>query len=66
MFNMPTRLVSLVLAGALTLLCVADGTNAQRATKPSIPNGHWVDTWVSMPQLTEPANLPPAPFVRLV
>ncbi|KAI9055227.1 hypothetical protein LZ554_000191 [Drepanopeziza brunnea f. sp. 'monogermtubi'] len=22
----------------------------------------WVDTWVSMPQLTEPANLPPAPF----
>ncbi|KAG4434819.1 hypothetical protein IFR05_009690 [Cadophora sp. M221] len=23
---------------------------------------HWVDTWVSMPQLTEPANLPPAPF----
>jgi hypothetical protein len=25
---------------------------------------HWVDTWVSMPQLTEPANLPPPPFVR--
>ena len=24
---------------------------------------HWVDTWVSMPQLTEPANLPPPPFV---
>ncbi len=24
---------------------------------------HWVDTWVGMPQLTEPANLPPAPFV---
>jgi len=23
---------------------------------------HWVDTWVSMPQLCEPANLPPAPF----
>ncbi|KAG6864196.1 hypothetical protein C0991_011628 [Blastosporella zonata] len=22
----------------------------------------WVDTWGSMPQLTEPANLPPAPF----
>ena len=28
-------------------------------------DGHWVDTWVSMPQLTEPANLPPAPFVGL-
>ena len=24
--------------------------------------GHWVDTWVSMPQLTETSNLPPAPF----
>jgi len=23
---------------------------------------HWVDIWASMPQLTEPANLPPAPF----
>ncbi|WP_249714472.1 SGNH/GDSL hydrolase family protein [Rhizomonospora bruguierae] len=24
----------------------------------------WVNTWTSMPQLTEPGNLPPAPFVR--
>jgi hypothetical protein len=24
---------------------------------------HWVDTWVTMPQLTEPANLPNPPFV---
>jgi lysophospholipase L1-like esterase len=23
---------------------------------------HWVDTWVSMPQLTEPGNMPPPPF----
>jgi lysophospholipase L1-like esterase len=27
-------------------------------------SAHWVDTWVSMPQLTEPANLPPAPFTQ--
>ena len=27
-------------------------------------DGHWVGTWVSMPQLTEPANLPPAPFTQ--
>lgn len=27
-------------------------------------DGHWVPTWVSMPQLVEPNNLPPAPFVR--
>lgn len=24
---------------------------------------HWVDIWASMPQLVEPHNLPPAPFV---
>ncbi|KAJ6627909.1 extracellular GDSL-like lipase/acylhydrolase [Mycena sp. CBHHK59/15] len=28
----------------------------------AITNGRWVDTWTSMPQLTEPANLPPPPF----
>ncbi len=26
------------------------------------PEGQWVNTWVSMPQLTETGNLPPAPF----
>ncbi|MEV4627057.1 SGNH/GDSL hydrolase family protein [Micromonospora sp. NPDC049523] len=26
--------------------------------------GRWVHTWVSMPQLTEPDNLPPPPFRR--
>jgi lysophospholipase L1-like esterase len=25
-------------------------------------DGHWVNTWVAMPQLTEPGNLPPPPF----
>ncbi|KZV73783.1 extracellular GDSL-like lipase/acylhydrolase [Peniophora sp. CONT] len=29
---------------------------------PEPTNGHWVDTWASMPQLTESSNLPPAPF----
>jgi len=28
----------------------------------SRPGRHWLHTWVSMPQLTEPGNLPPAPF----
>lgn len=36
---------------------------AKRATRPNPANGHWIDAWASMPQLTEPANLPPAPFV---
>ncbi|MTE18891.1 SGNH/GDSL hydrolase family protein [Streptomyces sp. TRM43335] len=25
---------------------------------------HWVNTWTSMPQLTEPHNMPPAPFTE--
>lgn len=25
---------------------------------------HWVDTWTSMPQLTEPGNMPPAPYTE--
>ncbi|MFT7835974.1 SGNH/GDSL hydrolase family protein [Saccharothrix sp. BKS2] len=30
----------------------------------STPTERWVHTWASMPQLTEPANMPPAPFTR--
>ncbi|MFG2115474.1 SGNH/GDSL hydrolase family protein [Streptomyces sp. NPDC048718] len=26
--------------------------------------GHWVNTWTSMPQPTEPGNMPPEPFTR--
>jgi len=29
---------------------------------PAFDPRPWVDTWVTMPQLTEPNNLPPAPF----
>lgn len=35
---------------------------SRRAIRPNPNNGHWIDAWASMPQLTEPANLPPAPF----
>ncbi|GGK86174.1 SGNH hydrolase [Sphaerisporangium melleum] len=27
-------------------------------------DGHWVSTWGAMPQLTEPDNMPPAPFAE--
>jgi lysophospholipase L1-like esterase len=27
-------------------------------------NGHWIDTWVAAPQLTEPSNMPPPPFTQ--
>lgn len=36
----------------------------KRTIRPNPSNSHWVDAWASMPQLTEPANLPPTPFVR--
>ena len=33
------------------------------STAPGAAAGpHWVHTWTGMPQLTEPGNLPPAPF----
>src|SRR6266545_4018585 len=31
--------------------------------KPKM-HGHWVNTWTAMPQLTEPGNMPPAPFTQ--
>ena len=31
----------------------------------AMPAGHWVNTWVAMPQLTEYSNVPNPPFVRL-
>ncbi|MEO3870028.1 SGNH/GDSL hydrolase family protein [Nonomuraea sp. B12E4] len=34
----------------------ADGT--------SVPGGRWVATWTAMPQLTEPGNMPPAPYTQ--
>jgi lysophospholipase L1-like esterase len=38
--------------------------DAQPAGFPGSPRGHWVHTWVSMPQLTEPGNMPPPPFTQ--
>ncbi|MFD5478657.1 SGNH/GDSL hydrolase family protein [Streptomyces hawaiiensis] len=31
---------------------------------PTTQGAHWVNTWTAMPQLTEPANMPPAPFTQ--
>ncbi|GAA3818090.1 SGNH/GDSL hydrolase family protein [Sphaerisporangium flaviroseum] len=40
------------------------GTPGAAAKVTPKMNGHWVNTWVSMPQLTEPHNMPPAPFTQ--
>ncbi|KAG8968596.1 hypothetical protein FRB90_010806, partial [Tulasnella sp. 427] len=47
----------------LCSLAVLLGLGAAKIS-PSPALGHWVDTWVSMPQLTETSNLPPAPFTQ--
>lgn len=31
--------------------------------QPRQDDGHWVDTWTSMPQLVEQSNMPPSSFV---
>ncbi|MGQ5634905.1 MULTISPECIES: SGNH/GDSL hydrolase family protein [unclassified Streptomyces] len=53
--------LAVVVAGsALTALLDRPGT---AATRPGQGTGvHWVDSWTGMPQLTEPGNLPPAPY----
>src|SRR3954471_10012684 len=41
-----------------------DAPPGDGAPTPGAEPSHWVASWASMPQLTEPANLPPAPFTR--
>jgi disulfide bond formation protein DsbB len=58
--------IAVVLVGAIASVHGNAITIEKRKIQPNPSNGHWVDACASMPQLTEPANLPPAPFVRLV
>ncbi|MEU1126607.1 SGNH/GDSL hydrolase family protein [Streptomyces sp. NPDC005899] len=62
--------VGLLVAGALTAAAVTpalgagDGPDRGAWAAPTERDAHWVSTWTSMPQLTEPGNMPPAPFTR--
>ena len=60
-----SAILSAVLVGVLTtgVAVVSHSVGAASATPPAA-QGHWVNTWVSMPQLTEPHNMPPPPFVQ--
>ncbi|MEV5602448.1 SGNH/GDSL hydrolase family protein [Streptomyces sp. NPDC052299] len=67
--NRRTSLLSLITAGALcaTLAAVSPALGAGDAHSGDAPGprehgAHWVSTWTSMPQLTEPSNMPPGPF----
>ncbi|WBB58935.1 SGNH/GDSL hydrolase family protein [Streptomyces sp. WMMC500] len=53
-----------VAAHALRGLAPAEGARAEAAAGASGGPAQWVAAWTSMPQLTEPANLPPPPFTR--
>ncbi|GHI09605.1 SGNH hydrolase [Streptomyces cellostaticus] len=55
-------LALVVASSALRALLDRPDPAPARATAPTEAGRHWVDTWTGMPQLTEPANLPPAPF----
>ncbi|KAJ9120036.1 hypothetical protein QFC22_002933 [Naganishia vaughanmartiniae] len=56
--------LSIALTSAATLPARSNDANSGLAKGQSKnqPWTNWVSTWASMPQLTEPANLPPAPF----
>lgn len=55
--------VGLVGVLVAALLGVAQGIGTSAAGSP-VAAGHWVNTWTSMPQLTEPHNMPPPPFTQ--
>jgi lysophospholipase L1-like esterase len=55
--------VSLVGVVVAVVLVAAQAVGAP-AAGVAVAAGRWVNTWTSMPQLTEPHNLPPAPFTQ--
>jgi hypothetical protein len=64
-----TRLMHLLASGLIAVFignAVSSQELEERApaviTLPNRAFNHWVDSWASMPQLTELHNLPPAPF----
>jgi lysophospholipase L1-like esterase len=62
-----SSVLALVAVGMLTAALVAGASvvTALATGDRSVAGGPgWVDSWVSMPQLTEPGNMPPAPFTQ--
>jgi lysophospholipase L1-like esterase len=42
----------------------ASARPASGYASPATAGAHWVGTWAAMPQLTEPGNMPPAPYTQ--
>lgn len=73
--NRRSSLVSLVVTGILAASAAFTSHSGLTPHSASAPhsaetadspreNARWVNTWVSMPQLTEPGNMPPGPFTQ--
>jgi hypothetical protein len=73
--NRTRSILSRMTAKALTAVVVAAlpmaaavhvelGPGADEVGSPGRTSAHWVNTWVSMPQLTEPGNMPPGSFTQ--
>jgi lysophospholipase L1-like esterase len=56
--------VGLVGVLVAALLGAAQGIGTSSASGSPVAAGNWVNTWTSMPQLTEPGNMPPPPFTQ--
>lgn len=58
-----TVLLILVITIFISVCGIDAAPSVSSATTWKESSSRWVDIWTSMPQLTEPANLPPVPFV---
>jgi lysophospholipase L1-like esterase len=63
-------IATLAVAVVAYFIPVAAGAERGKAPRPAghatptTKGAHWVNTWTAMPQLTEPANMPPPPFTQ--
>jgi len=60
-----SAVVGIGIIAAVTSSLSAAGAPPDTRGRPALTGQRvysWVDSWVSMPQLTEPANMPPPPF----
>lgn len=60
-----SKLLFLIAAVWLAVLKVTNAAAIEVESLEKRQDGNkWVSSWTSMPQLVEPNNLPPQPFVR--
>ncbi|MGW0808743.1 SGNH/GDSL hydrolase family protein [Nonomuraea sp. NPDC002799] len=58
------RVWTLATVAVLAIVAGVMGGVTGGAEGASAPGGRWVTAWTAMPQLTEPNNMPPAPYTQ--